>query len=278
MKWALAGCKQQAQLIYKQACIAGIPPACVFTLPEQPAEDLETYSSVTISDDLSEHIEQLRKMDLLLTCRFNLLKGSIFNAPRLGSVNVHSALLPAYRGVHPVAWAMVNGDDHTGVTLHTINAGIDTGDLLQQAAVKIHDDESGWQLVDKLDQLSAAMAVSLLTYIKQTGELPSSQPQPVGNYFYARRRTVADNQINWQQPARLIKRLIALLQPPYPSAFSIYQERKIFFTQATILNQTLSASPGTILKQDNEGYLIQAQDGQVFVTTDAQLSVGERLI
>lgn len=103
---------------------------------------------------LKEWLQDL-KPDLLITCKAPLLPESVFTVPRRGSINIHHALLPAYRGGSPLLWQVVNGEQRGGVTFHFIDNGIDTGPMLRQSAIELPVGLSERELELILDRLAA---------------------------------------------------------------------------------------------------------------------------
>lgn len=222
LRWALAGGKPQALAILDRLAgegwlpsrlyaAAGLPPADQAALRDWAARHGLT------ADDTPPDAGELAGLDILLSCRYGLLAPALFAAPRLGAVNVHSSLLPAYRGIHPVSWALVDGRDRTGVTLHRIDAGADTGDVLLQRALDIAEDDDLWSLTARLDALSAELVVELFQFLERHGGLPPAIPQQ-GEVSWARRRRPEDGRVDWRQPARAIHNLRRALPSPLPPA------------------------------------------------------------
>jgi methionyl-tRNA formyltransferase len=229
-------------------------------------------------DGLTGHIAAL---DLVLVCRFNLLKPEIFNLPRLGCVNVHSSLLPQYPGVHPVSWALVNGEARTGVTIHRIDGGIDTGGIFLQKEIAIDDAHNLHSLTAELNLLSAELVVDLFSHINDHRVLPTPLLQN-GRGWYARRRNEGDSRINWQQQrARTIFNLVRSLPAPYPHAFCYNSlGDKIEVVHCRILDKQCIKEriAGRVLFiLEDHCYLVQGVDYDMMITTKQTLTVGELL-
>ena len=227
IRWALAGGKPQACRVLEAAANAGMPPAMVvmeLNLPPDDQDEIRTIShhrkiqvaEISNYDEISRIIENL---DLAITCRFGILPRRVFNAPRLGCLNVHSSLLPRYRGIHPVPWALIDGAKVTGVSLHRIDGKVDHGALIGQSTVKINDADDIWSLTRKLDQVSGHLVVKCLRHLYKTGRLPVERPQH-GEGSYARRLNSRDSEIDWNEPAYRVYGFTRVTRPPIPPSFT----------------------------------------------------------
>jgi methionyl-tRNA formyltransferase len=168
-----------------------------------------------------EHfIDGLRalKPDLIVVVAYGqILPPAILNLPPQGCLNVHTSLLPKYRGAAPIQWAIANGDAETGVTIMQMDAGLDTGPVLSARRTPIRPTDDSQSLHDRLAQLGAELlAETIPDYV--AGEI-LPQPQPATGSSYAAKIKKEDGRINWQQPAGQIwNRLRAFT--PWPGAFT----------------------------------------------------------
>lgn len=164
-------------------------------------------------------LERLRALapDLIVVAAYGqLLPQSLLDIPRHGCLNVHTSLLPAYRGAAPIQWALADGLRETGVTLMRMDAGLDTGPIVTTATTPIGDDDTGQSLHDRLADLGGDLLVrSLPDYL--AGRLPP-RPQPAEGVSLARKITKEDGRLAWDHPAEeLWRRLRAFT--PWPGAF-----------------------------------------------------------
>ena len=104
----------------------------------------------------------------------HILKPELLAIPRLGMINVHASLLPALRGAAPIQWAILNGDETTGVSIMQMEAGLDSGPVLHTIETEIAADETGGELTERLAELGAGALIEALTLI-EGGE---AQPVP----------------------------------------------------------------------------------------------------
>jgi methionyl-tRNA formyltransferase len=117
--------------------------------------------------------------------------------PNVMAINVHPSLLPRYRGVNPAEWAILRGEKKTGMTLLTISAEFDTGDILIQKSLPIHPGDTRLTLYKKLYDLGAKLLVDYLPKIAKGDVTPT--PQAAGTYFYARRLIRQDGFVDWKE-------------------------------------------------------------------------------
>src|SRR3954468_16176246 len=109
-------------------------------------------------------LEELKSLnaDLQIVVAFRMLPEVVWNMPPLGTVNVHGSLLPAYRGAAPINWAIINGERETGVTTFKLQHQIDTGNILLQEKIPIHDDETAGELHDVMKEVGAKLLVKTI--------------------------------------------------------------------------------------------------------------------
>ena len=286
-RWAFAGGKPQGLAILQALAGDGFLPETIYFSADLPEADIDALSllaeqlgrPVRRSEDLSDQSTALSGCDLLVTCRFGLLSRAVFEAPRWGAVNVHSSLLPAYRGVHPVSWALINGERCTGVTVHRIDAGVDTGRILLQGAIEVEDDDDIWRLTARLDALSAELMVQLFRAIRSDRDLPEGVPQ-TGSASAAPRRRPEDGRIVWSSSAHSVHNLCRALRPPLPPAFFVDQDGSAIAVRDSRLHGPGNghASPGTVLAAlGDDWYRVQTADGVLELQVEQRLQTGSRL-
>jgi methionyl-tRNA formyltransferase len=163
---------------------------------------------------------QALQPDLIVTVAYGqILPPAILELPRHGCLNVHTSLLPKYRGAAPIQWAIANGDTETGVTIMKMDVGLDTGDIGATRRTPIQPEDNSATLHDRLAQLGAELlAQTIPDYI--AGNIPP-RPQPAEGVSYAAKIKKDDGRIDWNRPAREIwNRLRAFT--PWPGAFTFW--------------------------------------------------------
>ena len=194
--------------------------------------------------------------DLIAVAAYGqILPQSLLDLPRFGCLNVHTSLLPRYRGAAPIQWAILNDDPETGVTIMKMDAGLDTGAILSQARTPIHPEDNSETLHDRLARLGAELLVKTISeYV--AGRIPPLA-QPAEGVSYASKIKKQDGQIDWTQPARVIWNRVRGLVP-WPGAFSYLpgqpQPRLLKIWQAEAVER--SGSAGEILQADKTGIVV----------------------
>ncbi|MBN9510046.1 MAG: methionyl-tRNA formyltransferase [Alphaproteobacteria bacterium] len=143
-----------------------------------------------------------------------ILPPAMLAAPRRGCLNIHASLLPRWRGAAPIAAAVLAGDAETGITIMQMDAGLDTGAMLLQAAVPMTATTTAAELHDVLADLGAHMILRALD------EDPPARPQPADGATYAPKLTRADGRLDWAQDAATLARRVRALNP-WPGTFAM---------------------------------------------------------
>ena len=167
-----------------------------------------------------EFVETLKSLhpDVMVVVAFRMLPEVVWQISTIGTFNLHASLLPQYRGAAPINWAIINGEEKTGVTTFFINEAIDEGAVLLQREVVISADETAGTLHDKLMEVGSNLVVETLDGLAAETLTPKKQPQS-GSFKPAPKIFKDDCRINWAIPGLEIERHIRGLSP-YPSAFT----------------------------------------------------------
>jgi len=185
--------------------------------------------------------------DLIVVAAYGqILPKALLEIPTHGCINVHTSLLPKYRGAAPIQWAILNGDSETGVTIMQINEQLDAGGILAQSATPIHRTETAQNLHDRLAQLGAELLKTTLpAYLK--GEI-TSRPQPAEGVSYARKITKTDGQIDWTLPANDIYNRVRAFTP-WPGTFSYapHEPQPLLLKISEAIPSVGTGLPGTVL-------------------------------
>jgi len=147
------------------------------------------------------------KPDLIVVVAFGqILSQALLDIPRFGCINVHASLLPKYRGAAPIEWAMINGEQVTGITTMQMNAGLDTGDILLASEVKIGDDMILPELRERLMTVGANSLLKTLYKLQNDGLQPIKQDDSLSTYAPMLKKDTG--LIDWNKSARTIHNLV----------------------------------------------------------------------
>ncbi len=221
-------------------------------------------------------IQQLRELqpDLIVVAAYGqILPPAILELPRHGCLNVHTSLLPKYRGAAPIQWAILDGEAETGVTIMKMDAGMDTGDILTQQTTPIEPRDNSQTLHNRLAQIGAELLIpTIRDYV--AGKI-ISRPQPAEGASHARKISREDGRMDWTQPARVLLNRIRAFTP-WPGAFSHLPTapKPLKIWEAQIADA--SGTPGEILTADKTGITVACGQQSLRVTS-LQREGGRRL-
>jgi len=230
-----------------------------------------------------EFLEALRawKADMFVVVAFRMLPQEVWSMPRLGTFNLHAALLPQYRGAAPINWAVINGEKMSGVTTFMIDKDIDTGGIILRQECRIRPDETAGELHDELMEIGSELVLQTVEgLIQQNVELRVQRSFIQGSEELrpAPKLTRELCHIDWTKGTDEIYNLIRGLSP-YPTAYTELvrdaesQTLKIFRSEK---RSDLHAKPGTVLS-DGKSYLAVATGDGALALTDLQLSGKKRM-
>ena len=200
--------------------------------------------------------------DCYAVVAFRILPVDVFGIPRLGTVNLHTSLLPKYRGAAPIQWALMNGDSETGVTTFLIDRRVDTGNILMQKRIAIQPDEDAGSLHDKLAEAGADLLVQTMDKL----EASTIEPRPQkGEATPAPKIIRVHCRIDWSDSNEKIRDQIRALSP-MPGAFTGLNGKRMKLFETDLQSGADSRHPsGSILKADDSGILVQCGTGRLLV-------------
>jgi len=197
-----------------------------------------------------------RQPDLMVVVAYGqILPQAILDLPRFGCLNVHTSLLPKYRGAAPIQWAIADGNSETGVTIMKMDAGLDTGPVLSTRRTPILPTDDSQMLHDRLAQLGAELLVETIPDFV-AGKI-SPQAQPAAGSTYAAKIKKEDGKIDWSQPAvQIWNRLRAFT--PWPGAFTFLPDEPkpqvLKIWKAEVVGR--NGQTGTVLSADKSGIVV----------------------
>ena len=191
-----------------------------------------------------------------------ILRKNLLEAPRLGCINVHASLLPKYRGAAPIHWAVINGEEKTGVCTMQMDEGMDTGDVLMRWECSIAPDESTGELWERLKHAGAKLLCKTLECLEDI--MPS--PQDHENATHAPMLQKSDGEVDWSQPAQSIHNRIRGCTP-HPGAWTTFRGLKLKIWKTRVCEDQGKA--GTVIKAKKR--LLIAAGTQSIEILEAQL-------
>lgn len=272
---------------------AGHQVCAVFTQPDKPknrgmklqpppvkaaaqAHGLPVFQPETLKDGAA--LAQLRQLapELIVVAAYGrILPEEILALPPKGCINVHSSLLPKYRGAAPIHWAVINGERETGVTIMEVARELDAGDILSQVSTPIGPEETVESVHDRLALLGGALLVDTVAAI--AAGAAGRTPQDPGRVSYAPMLSRALAPIDWTLPARDIHNKVRGLVPWPATSTDIFSGDTVKVFSVTETGAETSKAPGTVLGAGREGIDVACGDGRVLRILELQPQGGRRM-
>ncbi|MGM0138360.1 methionyl-tRNA formyltransferase [Enterococcus sp. DIV0755b] len=206
--------------------------------------------------------------DLIVTAAFGqFLPEKLLQIPRLGAINVHASLLPKYRGGAPVHYAIMNGEDKTGVTIMEMIKKMDAGAIYNQAEIPITKTDDVGTMFEKLSLLGKELLLDTLPALIN-GALEKT-PQDEAKVTFSPNITREQEAIDWQKTAVQIDNQVRGMRP-WPIAFTTYRGVRFKIWDVTPLAETTDATPGTIIKKDKHELLVACGQQTVLALKELQ--------
>jgi methionyl-tRNA formyltransferase len=225
--------------------------------------DLATEHGVPVlirnRPDDPELIDELKRAepDVIVATNWRTrLPPEIFNLPRLGTLNVHDSLLPAYAGFAPLVWALINGEPEVGVTAHMMNDELDAGDIVLQRAVPVGPADTTADLFHRTLALFGPITVDGLELIASGRTDWAKQDRSKASFFH--KRSIEDSRIDWTWPAEDLERLVRAQSDPYPNAFTHHGDTRLRVTEAAVSQGAYGGTPGRVFIPEGDGVVIVA--------------------
>lgn len=228
--------------------------------------NLNVLQPVSLKDE--SFINKLKSYnpDLIIVVAFRILPREVYSIPKIGSFNLHASLLPKYRGAAPINWALIKGEEQTGVTTFFLQDKVDTGNIILQKSIPIESSDNAGTLHDKLSVLGSQTVLETVKLI-ESGKY-SLQNQDDLLATKAPKIFKDDCRINWNQKSDIIFNFIRGLSP-YPAAFSFFQNKQIKIFSTVLTSLPSSGLPGFVSIMQNKlfvntlDYLLEIREVQL---------------
>ena len=220
--------------------------------------------------------------DLFVSMSFNqIFKPRIFNLPPLKTINCHAGKLPYYRGRNILNWALINDEKEFGITVHYIDEGIDTGDIILQDSHVITDSDNYNTLLNRSFEGCADILFRSILKIRdgENERIEQNSIHSVGMYFGA--RGVGDEIINWNQTSRELFNFIRAICKPGPKAHTMLKEKLVKIEAAVEIKDAIAykAIPGQIVGKEGTDLIVKTGDSTIRITdyqSEIKPRVGDR--
>lgn len=274
---------------------AGYKVEAVVTQPDKPKGRGKTLLPTPVKEEAMKHgisvyqpkrvrepefIQTLRDIapDVIIVAAFGqIIPEEILNMPEFGCINIHASLLPKYRGAAPIQQAVINGDKEAGITIMQMGTGLDTGDMISQAAITLAEDETGGSLFDRLAELGAELLVKTLPSVFDRTAVYQPQPEESPTP-YAGMITKQMGLLDFHKSAEVLERLVRGMNP-WPSAYTFLDGKSLKVWKASVKAGSADkkdAEPGTVAATDREGIHVVCGEG-ILVLREVQLEGKKRM-
>ena len=221
-----------------------------------------------------DSVEALRayEADVFIVAAFGqILSKEILDMPRFGCLNIHASLLPAYRGASPIQWAVINGEEKTGVTIMQMDEGVDTGDILYQKEIKLDEKETGESLFEKLAVLGAEAIIEALTLLSAGKLVRAAQCEEKATHTGMIHKDMGE--IDWSMSAEKLERLVRGLNS-WPSAFTFWEGKQLKIWESDVCKDgelseeaeyEKKAAAGTVIKVEKNRFAVKCGEGALWI-------------
>jgi len=189
-----------------------------------------------------------------------LLKPQLLSIPRILAINFHASLLPAYRGKHPVFWALRNEERWAGLTAHVMDPHFDTGDILYQVRLRTRKRDSVSTLYDRIIEKSVSLVPRLITAAEQGTLRPIPQSEDRASYFSS--VTAEDFHLDWARPAENLQRWIQISPG---ECWRVVGGKRVFFMDAQVIRYTGETTPGQLIQLGRFSATLATGEGALIV-------------
>ena len=264
--------------------------AAVYTQPDKPRSRMKLIPSpvkaaalehglsvlqpATVRDEaVLQQVRDLRPELLVVVAYGKILPKALLEIPTVAAINVHSSVLPRYRGAAPINWAILQGDTETGVTVQHLGVELDAGDIILVKRTPIDPEEDAGELTGRLAVLGAEALSEAVSALADGTAARIPQGEAVEPYAAMLSREMSP--IDWNKPAQTIVNQIRGLIP-WPCASMELEGKRLKVYRGSVGAPT-AAQPGKVVSADKRGIAIAAGDGQTVVITQLQPEGGKRM-
>ena len=247
------------------------------------SHNIEVFCVDNINSDSFEQTLRGFKCDLFVSMSFDqIFRPHIFSIPPLGTINCHAGKLPYYRGRNILNWALINDEKDFGITVHYIDSGVDTGDIILQNVLPIDEDDNYGTLLTKAYKNCPLILHEAINQIIDGKAVRISQDSIDANGTIFPKRIIGDELINWSDTSKNIHNLIRALAKPGPQAQTSYKDHCIKIEKSALITNAkpYKAIPGAVLSKTGKSLLVKTGDTYLKILewqSDAIIKAGIRL-
>ena len=209
-------------------------------------------------EEFIQELETIAPDVIVVVAYGQILQERILNLPKYGCINVHGSLLPKYRGAAPIQWAVLNGEEKTGITTMYMEKGLDTGDMIDKAEVVLDPKETAGSLHDKLMNLGADLLLETLDKLEKGTIVRTKQDD--SQSCYAKMLSKEMGRMDFSRAAKELEQWIRGMNP-WPSAYTTMNGKTLKIWDADVVSYEGSEEPGTVVKVTKDTIIVAAGEG-----------------
>ena len=209
-------------------------------------------------EEFIQELETIAPDVIVVVAYGQILPERILNLPKYGCINVHGSLLPKYRGAAPIQWAVLNGEEKTGITTMYMEKGLDTGDMIDKAKVVLDPKETAGSLHDKLMNLGADLLLETLDKLEKGTIVRTKQDD--SQSCYAKMLSKEMGRMDFSRSAKELEQWIRGMNP-WPSAYTTMNGKTLKIWDADVVSYEGSEEPGTVVKVTKDTIIVAAGEG-----------------
>jgi methionyl-tRNA formyltransferase len=260
----------------------------VFTQPDRPAgrgqkikygpvkllamdASIPVFQPQCLEEEQFAQINNFQADVMLVSAYGLLLPKQVLSIPKLGCINIHASCLPRWRGAAPIQRSIIAGAQKTGISIMQMEEGLDAGPVLQQFECEIKTTDTGQILHDRLARISADEIVQVLENLQEGKFVP--HPQDESQVSYAKKITKQEANINWQESAEEIERMIRAFNT-WPVAYTFFEQIRLRIWQAEVSDTVSDKPPGSIISNNKQSIEVATGRGALSIIS-LQLAGGK---
>lgn len=226
--------------------------------------NINYYNPEKLNDKFLQIVRRL-KPDICFSIYYrNIFSPDYISIPPMGFINIHPGLLPKYRGSVPTLWALLNNEEEIGSTIHYIDQGIDSGDIIAQVKYKIPKNITGFKLNNIMAKKGTDLFKKNLPLILEGKNKRFKQDKSLATYYGPFNQNL--KKINWSLPIIKIKRQVQAFTKPYAGARSFILGEELIIWEVEILKKYKNTSEtGRIVEVRNNGIVVSGVDGFLLI-------------
>lgn len=219
---------------------------------------IPAHCTKRVDEETIDLVKSVEPDVIVVNSWYNRMPVELYDLPPHGTLNFHDSLLPRFTGFSPVLWALISGESEFGLTVHRMDSGLDTGDILVQRSVPIGPTDTGTELVLRGMELIPDVLAEALSALESGSAV--WRPQNKSERTFCHKRSERDSALDWARPAEVLERFVRALSDPYPRAFTYYNTERIEVLEARVSEARYGGTPGRVTVQEQGGAVVCGSD------------------